>query len=190
MKRLTYAGIGARATPAAVLEQMTVTATWLARRGWHLHSGGAAGADTAFLAAAPPEQRTRFLPWAGYRGGCGGSDRRVLPPDRMNRCLAIAGAVHPAWRRCSSAVRRLHARNAAIVLGPDCDTPVDAVVAWTRGGGIMGGTGLAIRIAQDHGIPVLNLAVRHPRTVCEHLETIRMDALPIMRAAARLGRRT
>ena len=53
MRQLVYAGIGSRATPRAVLEQMTVMAAWLARRGWHLHTGGAAGADTAFAAGAP-----------------------------------------------------------------------------------------------------------------------------------------
>ena len=57
MTQLTYAGIGARATPPAILEHMTVIAAWLARKGWHLHSGGAAGADTAFAAGAPADRR-------------------------------------------------------------------------------------------------------------------------------------
>ena len=174
MIRLTYAGIGARATPHAVLERMTVIAVWLARKGWHLHSGGAAGADTAFAAGAPAGQRTLFLPWQGYRGH-GGRDCRTLSAEQMDRCLAIGSALHPAWHRCSPAVRKLHARNAAI-LGADCDTLVGAVVAWTSGGAITGGTGLSICIAREHGIPVLNLGVLHPRAVCEHLERIRMAA--------------
>ncbi|MCY4318606.1 MAG: hypothetical protein OXE76_05315 [Alphaproteobacteria bacterium] len=58
MATLTYAGIGARATPKAVRADMTVMAGWLARTGWHLSSGGAAGADAAFAAGAPAEQRT------------------------------------------------------------------------------------------------------------------------------------
>ena len=60
MTQLVYAGIGSRATPGAVLENMTVIATWLARRGWHLNTGGAIGADTAFAAGAPG-RRTLFL---------------------------------------------------------------------------------------------------------------------------------
>ena len=48
MATLVYAGIGARATPAPVLADMTVMAGWLARTGWHLASGGAHGADGAF----------------------------------------------------------------------------------------------------------------------------------------------
>ena len=175
MTQLVYAGIGSRATPRAVLEAMTIMATWLARRGWHLHAGGAAGADSAFAAGAPPGSRTVFLPWPGYRG-CGGSDCRTLSPDRMRACLAIAAALHPAWDRCSPAARTLHARNTAILLGEDGDTPVHAVACWTTQGRIAGGTGMGIRIAHDRGIPVLNLGVLHPGAVCERLEEFRTAA--------------
>ena len=34
---------------------------------------------------------------------------------------------------------------------------------------------MAIRIAQAHGIPVLDMAVLHPRAVCERLEDLRTD---------------
>ena len=175
MTQLVYAGIGSRATPRAVLDSMTTMAAWLARRGWHLHSGGAAGADSAFAAGAPPGTRTLFLPWPGYRGNAG-PDCRTLGADRYRRCLAIAADLHPAWHRCSQAARRLHARNTAILLGQDTDAPVDAVVAWTDGGGVRGGTGMGIRIAHDHGIPVLNLGAMYPRAVCERLEEIREAA--------------
>ena len=52
MATLTYAGIGARATPRAVLADVEKMAGWLARTGWHLSSGGADGADSAFAAGA------------------------------------------------------------------------------------------------------------------------------------------
>ena len=177
MTQLVYAGIGSRATPSAILEAMTTMATWLAHRGWHLHSGGAAGADSAFAAGAPAERRTVFLPWPGYRG-CQGSDCRTLSPERMRICLAIAAALHPAWHRCSPAAQKLHARNVTILLGEDADTPVHAVVAWTSRGLVSGGTGMGIRIAHDRGIPVLNLGAMHPRAVCERLEEIRAAAFP------------
>ena len=183
MTELVYAGIGSRATPAAVLQTMTVMAAWLARRAWHLHSGGASGADTAFASGTDPARRTLFLPWPGYRGHAG-PDCRTLSPDRFARCLAIAARLHPAWHRCSPAARKLHGRNAAILLGADCDAPVDAVVAWTSRGATTGGTGLGIRIAHDRGIPVLNLGVLHPRAVCERLETIRMAAPSTGRTAS------
>ncbi len=169
-----YAGIGARATPRAVLERMTTMAAWLARRGWYLRTGGAHGADDAFAGGAPRTRRVLFLPWPGYNGW-NGDDCMCLPSDRLDALASIAAALHPAWDRCSPAVRKLHARNAAILLGPDAGRPVPvrAVVCWTEGGRARGGTGMAIRIAQAHGIPVLDMAVLEPRAVCERLEALR-----------------
>ena len=65
MATLTYAGIGARATPASVLADMSVMAGWLAHNCWHLSTGGADGADSAFAKEAPAGQRTVWLPVAG-----------------------------------------------------------------------------------------------------------------------------
>ena len=100
-----------------------------------------------------------------------------MSSDRLDALAPIAAALHPAWNRCSPAVRKLHARNAAILLGPDPGRPVPvrAAVCWTEGGRAQGGTGMAIRIAQAHGIPVLDMAVLHPRAVCERLEALRTD---------------
>ena len=171
MITFTYAGIGARATPPSVLTAMTVMAGWLARQGWRLNSGGAAGADSAFAEGAPAGRRTLYLPWSGYNG-CAGPDCRVLSTAELEPCLAIAARLHPAWDRCSPAVCKLHARNAAI-LGVGLGRPVNAVVAWTPGGTVTGGTGTAIRIATDARIPVLNLGSMTPRAVCERLLAIR-----------------
>ncbi|MDE0384962.1 MAG: hypothetical protein OXI22_13830 [Defluviicoccus sp.] len=173
MATLTYAGIGARATPAAVLADMTVMAGWLARTGWHLSSGGADGADSAFAAGAPTERRTIWLPWRGYNGHRG-PDCRVLSAVELSACIEIAAPLHPAWERCSPAVRKLHARNVAILLmGERLDRPVDAVVCWSERGEAVGGTGMGIRIAEARGIPVLNLGSMSPRAVCERLAAIR-----------------
>ena len=180
MTALTYAGIGARATPSSVCADMTVMARWLARTrapatGWHLHSGGGKGADTAFAEGAPASQRTLFLPWPGYNGHRG-PDCVALSGAELRHCMAIAADLHPAWDRCSQSVRKLHARNVAILMGRTCDRPVDAVVCWTAGGLVAGGTGMSIRIAEAHGIPVLNLGSMSPRTVCERLAAIRRAA--------------
>ena len=177
MATLRYAGIGARATPAAVLADMETMAGWLARTGWHLSSGGADGADTAFAGGAPAGQRTVWLPWRGYNGHRG-SDCRVLSAAAMTACMEIAAPLHPAWERCSPAVRKLHARNVAILLGERLDRPVDAVVCWSARGEPVGGTGMGIRIAEARGIPVLNLGAMPPRAVCERLAAIRRAAHP------------
>ncbi len=173
---LRYAGIGARSTPAAVLAQMATIARWLERQGWHLATGGASGADAAFADAASPGARTLYLPWAGYNGRAG-ADAAVPSPAQLAAWAACARAHHPAWERCSPAVRKLHARNAAILLGPDLDRPVDAAVAWTPGGRAAGGTGLGIRIARSAAIPVLNLATVAPRAACERLRDLRRARL-------------
>ncbi len=177
MATLTYAGIGSRKTPASVLANVTVIAGWLARTGWHLASGGATGADTAFASGAPADRRTVFLPWPGYNG-CRGPDCRVLTTSQLVACMEIAASLHPAWHRCSSGARKLHARNAAILLSASLDRPVDAVIAWTAGGRAEGGTGMGIRIAEARGIPVLNLGSMSPRAVCERLAAVRRAAHP------------
>ena len=171
MATLRYAGIGARATPANVLADMETMARWLARTGWHLSSGGADGADAAFAAGAPAGQRTVWLPWRGYNGHRG-PDCRVLSAAELSACIKIAAPLHPAWERCSPAVRKLHARNAA-VLGLTLNRPVDACVCRTAGGRDEGGTGMGIRIAEARGIPVFNLGSMTPRAVCERLAAIR-----------------
>jgi hypothetical protein len=54
---------------------------------------------------------------------------------------------------------RLFARNAFQVLGLNLSTPSSRVYCWTPGGAVVGGTAIAIRLAQIHNIPVINLAV-------------------------------
>jgi len=167
-----YAGIGARATPQPILAAMTKLADSLARTGWHLRSGGAHGADTAFADGAPAGSKTLYLPWPGYNAH-GGPDCRILSAHELDGCLAIASRLHPNWKRCSPTVRKLHARNVAILLGPALDTPVDAVVCWTEGGAITGGTGRALRIAAEYRIAVLNLALVESRKALEVTEYLR-----------------
>ena len=122
MKTLIYAGIGSRATPESILADMTKMATWLARTGWHLASGGAHGADTAFAGGAPAGQRTLYLPWPGYNGHAG-PNCHALSRSALSGCMEIAARLHPAWHRCSPAARKLHARNAAILLSSELDVP-------------------------------------------------------------------
>ena len=181
--RPTYAGIGARKTPSGVLADMTRIARWLCRTGWRLNSGGANGADRAFADGATPDARTLYLPWPGYNGHAG-PDCRLLSPAERTACQGLAAELHPAWERCSRGVRALHARNAAIVLGPVLNRPVHAVICWTPGGETVGGTGMAMRMADRAGVPVLNLAVHSPREVCVFL---RNRALTLGRRAGGAG---
>ncbi len=172
---LLYAGIGARATPAPILAEMTKMAGSLGRTGWHLTSGGAVGADSAFAEGAPAGRKTIYLPWRGYNGHAG-EHCHILSPAELASCIDIASRMHPAWNRCSPTVRKLHARNVAILLGPSLDRPVDAVVCWTEGGAITGGTGMALRIAAKYRIPVFNLSTISPREAFVRLLTISLES--------------
>ena len=152
----SYAGIGSRRTPGAIKMIMTKTANHLQTAGWHLRTGGADGADRAFSNGARDENKTIFLPWAGFNN-YGFPDGVVLSNKAREEAENIASKEHPAWHNCSRGARALHARNVAILLGGQLDDPVKAVLCWTPNGKTVGGTGMGIRIARSLDIPVMNL---------------------------------
>ena len=160
---VTYAGIGSRETPPHVREVMTELARTLANAGWSLRSGGADGADTAFadgarLADEPHKGgRTLYLPWPKYNDHSG-PDTRVLSSAQQADAQKEISQHHPAWERCGQGARKLHGRNAAIILDTDLRSPVEAVICWTPNGARTGGTATAIRLAESRNIPVYNLA--------------------------------
>jgi hypothetical protein len=174
MSQKFYAGIGSRETPDAVIQLMRRVGAALRVQGWTLRSGNALGADSAFQYGAYDVAQI-FLPWASYN-----NDPSIIADDaevydtQLPRAFKLAEAAHPAWDRCRQGARKLHARNAHIVLGPSLDEPVDFVLCWTKDGGATGGTGLGIRLAESRGIPVFNLHDESVRlrleTMCERVE--------------------
>ena len=174
MAPLVYAGIGARKTPEPVLAVMRRMAWYLVEKGWHLNTGGADGADRAFVEGSPV-LCTVFLPWEGYKGWRG-PQCVAFSDTALDKLKPFAAAHHDAWERCSPRVRKLHARNVAVIGGVGVTEPVSAVVCWTAGGRVEGGTGVAIRLAGTAGIPVFNLAAMHPRDVCLAMNRIAQAA--------------
>lgn len=136
---LLYAGVGSRETPRSILDLMTMIAVKLESLGYTLRSGGAIGADTAF------ESGVKSLKEIFY------------DYDATSESIELASHYHPAWHNCRSGGRKLHGRNSMIMLGRNLDTPVKFVICWTKDGRDTGGTGLAIRMAEDLKIPIFNL---------------------------------
>jgi hypothetical protein len=137
-----YAGIGSRKTPPETLAIIKKLAGLLEREGWLLRSGGADGADTAFeQGVMDTRHRAIFLPgdWFNERkAGPGGFyDSTKLPGWEM--ALETVDRFHPASNNLSPFARKLMARNAMQI------------------GLRKGGTGQALRIAEEYGVPIINL---------------------------------
>ena len=192
---LVWAGIGSRGNarepmPPSVLADMTELARRMAAAGWHLSSGGADGSDTAFANGTPVDQRTIWVPWAGYND-LSGPDCHPIPRDRLQQSLDLAERIHPAWDKCSQGMRKLHARNGLILLGRNLDRPVDAVVAYTQRGKLQGGTAQGLRIAMEHNIPIFNLGSMTMEQAWEKLQALQRYLRPdaAVRPAAETGRK-
>lgn len=156
-----YAGIGDVETPKEILDLMTLAAKAFADKGFTLRSGGAIGADVAF------------------EKGCGTNKQIFRAKDCTEAANEAANEAakemtskyHPAWDKCNDYARNLHGRNCQILLGRDVTNPepVKFVLCWTKDGKDTGGTGQAIRIATDVGIPVYNL---YYKEVVERIKTM------------------
>lgn len=150
-----YAGIGSRETPEDILGMMRDIAKALALRGYTLRSGGAQGADQAFEYGTPAcYDMEIFVPWSGFENK---PDLMKLTPGELGNAMKIAEQFHPNWAACSQGARKLHTRNVFQVLGRDLQSPSKFVICWTRDGKATGGTGQALRIAEHHKIPIINL---------------------------------
>ncbi len=151
--------MGSREIPNNITELIKELSERLARREWVLRSGAAEGADTAFEYGCDYAggEKEIFLPWSNFNG----SRSQFNEPSEM--AIHIAEKYHPSWKYLKGWAKKLMARDVHQVLGEDCQTPVEFVVCWTLDGSegkttkVTGGTGQAIRLAFDLGIPVFNL---------------------------------
>lgn len=175
-----YAGIGSRQTPCVVMSLMTRLAALLEKADWKLRSGGASGADAAFEKGVKSfANKAIYLPgptFNGRRAGHGGCHDATTLPGWL-KAVATVDQYHPDPRKLSIMGRKLMARNAMQVLGPNLDRPADYVICWTPDGLMTGGTAQALRIAKDHGIPVLNLGGGEGLDTLNHwLNDLRQEA--------------
>jgi hypothetical protein len=159
-----YAGIGARDTPGDICVLMRNLAAALEKVGYHLRSGGARGADSAFESGVAGSNKSIYLPHKGFNNSTSN-----LYESPSEAAMDWAGKAHPYFHRMKDGFsRNAHARNANQVLGDTCTTPCRFVICWTPDGAehqaechsteVTGGTRTAIVIADMNGIPVFNLA--------------------------------
>lgn len=153
MTKIYYAGIGSRNTPFFIIDLMKELGQALSKEGLILRSGGADGADLSFEAGCDEVNGKKeiYLPWKGFN-----SSNSTLH-HISNKAYEIAEKYHPKWNFLKPAVKKLQARNCYQVLGSDLETPSSLVVCYTEKGKVIGGTGQALRIAEDYNIPVVNL---------------------------------
>ncbi len=178
-RQSSYAGIGSRKTPPAILALMRSIATGLAEQGWVLRTGLARGADQAFYCGTPFGRAVElYLPWPSFEKTARRPDpHEFVLAEPSEAALAIASRFHPAWCSLTHGVQRLHGRNTHQILGADLATPARFVLCWTPDGSLdgrgpqSGGTGQALRIAHDYGISVFNLAR------ADHAERVRSALL-------------
>lgn len=165
-----WTGVGSRRSSPENHPVMTAFAQAMSAKGAILRSGAAPGPDTWFEEGAPPHLRHIYVPNASF-----GKRKRseIIVPKEVNltrwlRACSIAESLHPLGRHMSQEVRDLMGRNVFQVLGDDLKTPSKFLVCdapdivYDDQGRVVdvdGGTGMAVRIAALHNVPVYHLAV-------------------------------
>jgi len=172
-----YTGIGSRETPANILEQMENIAYLLAKRGYILRSGGADGADSAFEKGCDQAngQKDIYIPWKNFNNRGWGADAGIIPD--LEAAKEIVMRTHPASHRLSKGAMKLHSRNPYQILGEGLANPSAFVVCYTKNGELAGGTATAIRLAQEHGIPVFNIGGPGRQSFNQFLESCGLPAI-------------
>ena len=171
---LTYAGIGARATPNNILISMSAIAKRLEHQLFIVYSGGAAeGADAAFIATIYFYKV--FMPsnYFNYKKANGTDfiDCSKLP--NWDEAMQTVYKYHPNPAALTPFSKKLMARNAYCVLGEDLKSPVDFILCWTPNAAVVGGTGQGMRIGKHYNIPIFNLA--DPVVFNDVLKTLKLD---------------
>lgn len=172
-RKLKFAFLGSRElankeneSDAEVFFQVVYTCATL---GIDYRSGGAIGADyiseLAYCTAMDEGYVNTievYVPNSYYRAeqGMGNplqSYHKVPDVDTYEYRKSIIELIHPKPSALTSFVMALHCRSINQLCGDDLESNVDAVVCWTKGGKVTGGTATAINLAGYLDIPVFNL---------------------------------
>jgi hypothetical protein len=168
-----FAGLGSRATPTKVQQQIVAYSRRLTSAGYVARSRASDGADLAFERGAG-DRKEIWLPFPGFEDRTP-DDRRVFvpTPEQEAGAVEIASRIHPTWEKV--AVRRgsvaTHAGNVITVLGPDLTQPVDFLVLWAAvlGDSVDGDARTSYEAAKLKKIPTFNLNVPEELLAFENL---------------------
>lgn len=153
MKEKIYTGIGSQETPEWICKIMKDISGYLYVKGYKLRSGGADGADKSFESFVKDiKLKEIYLPWRGFNGN-------YSPLYNVSRrAMGMASNYYPyQWERAKRTTKLLMGRNVYQVLGKLLNKPSKFIICYTKDGCFSGGTGLALRVAKDYGIPIYNL---------------------------------
>lgn len=169
----SFAGVGARLAHPKITKVQATFGFVMCLKGIINKSGRAYGSDYAFETGTRlgwrflssiygwPDLPTSacqqiMLPWNGFNGAQHKPDMGYFC-ELTDECFDIAKAFHPNWESLSLGEKKLMARNVQEVLGRTLRDPVRFLIAYTDNGQVVGGTGLALKIAQHYGINIHNL---------------------------------
>jgi len=167
---MNYAGIGSRQTPPDIIKITEDIGTLMAIDGHICNTGAALGADQAFANGANKVRGPieLSLPWGNYEAAwvatLHNKNITVFHDKTHTKAAESVHKYHPGAARLTQGAFKLHARNYLIIEG------CSLIICWTPEGKISGGTGQALRLSQDMGIPVMNLG--DPETLARFIERI------------------
>lgn len=165
---------------------------YLCEQGFSIRSGRAPGADQGFQrgmersmnAAEFIRDHQIFLPWERFEkdNGFVSNEYAYFDYDKVDilKAETICATVHPVWEQLTRGQRLFHIRNVFQILGPDCETPSDFVIACAfedKDGLPKGGTRTAYKIAVDRGIPAINIHGLSTETVYDWIENVMKEKL-------------
>lgn len=159
---MRFALIGSRETPRRVLDLMSLMGLAFSEAGHFSYSGGAPGADEAWLSRYDRENSLRIIPYDGFNGLVSGTGVATWPSmsnEARIKSYLKAKSVYPSMVEYKDIIKTLFSRNSMQVFGADMMHPVDHIYfyAIAVGNKVKGGTGVAVAIARAHGIPCTNL---------------------------------
>lgn len=163
-------GIGSRETPDDILRGMRILGRFLASEGHILRSGGATGADSAFeegwkLSSGKMEI---YLPWDGFEKKRGGRPGYFSNMPDLPILEEYVTRFHPKGEKLQQSFRKLMKRNCYQILGYDLNTKTDLVIMFApeikkdsfgKIKNCSGGTGFAVRMAYEFGIPIFSMGI-------------------------------